>query len=279
MDGSNGVGGKIYAQILKELGAEVIEIFTEPDGNFPGHDPDPMNVVNMKPLIEKVKETNADLGIGVDGDGDRINFINEKGELTNSNEIFALLAEIILKEHQGGKIIHDVLTSKMLIDVVKENNGIPIVSRVGHTIIARKCFEVEALMAGEVSGHYFFKEANYTDDIAIAAIRIVSTLSQSKIKISQLLNKYPKYFGENLRVEIKPEKKFEFIENLKKRFAEHKYKTTFLDGVRVDFDDGWVLFRPSNTEPKISIGLESSNSEGFKRLKDLVETIIKEIPR
>jgi len=279
IDGANGVAGKIYSKILRECGADVVEIFCEPDGNFPNHTPDPMNKEFIKELEKKVKEHEADIGMAFDGDGDRLNIVDNTGIISNSNHIFSLLAKNVLKENAGGKIVHDVLCSKLVDDMIKSSGGIPITSRVGHSIIAKMCLEENAVMAGEVSGHYFFKEANYTDDVLVACLKILKIMKENKKPLSKLASVFPKFFEHSDRLPIREEKKFEFIENLKRQLEEQGHDLLTLDGVRVNFENGWMLFRPSNTEPKISFGYESSDPEEFETIRLMAEEIIKTIPQ
>jgi len=279
IDGANGAAGKIYSEILRKCGAEVVEIFCEPDGNFPNHTPDPMNKEFIKELERNVKELKADIGMAFDGDGDRLNIVDNKGNIANSNHIFSLLAKDVLKENPGSKIVHDVLCSKLVDDMIKSNGGMPITWRVGHSLIAKKCLEDNAIMAGEVSGHYFFKESNYTDDVLIACIKILKIIKEEERSLAELTTVFPKFFEYSDRLPIREEKKFEFIENLKRQFEERGHDLLTMDGVRINFENGWMLFRPSNTEPKISFGYESSDREEFERIKSMAEEIIKTIPK
>jgi phosphomannomutase/phosphoglucomutase len=279
IDGSNGSAGKIYSELMKECGAEVTEIYCEPDGNFPNHTPDPMKKEFIIDLENKVKEMKSDLGFAFDSDGDRLNIVDESGNVTNSNHIFSLIIEDALKNNKGAKVVHEVLCSKLVDDVIEKNGGIPITWRVGHTFIANKCQEENAILAGEVSGHYFFKETNYTDDVLVACLKILKILKQSKKSLSELTRKYPKYYQYAQRIPVKEEKKFDFIEELKEKLKSQGYNLTTFDGVRVNFDHGWMLFRPANTESKISMGLESSDKEEFEKIKKIADEIIKTIPQ
>jgi len=279
VDGANGAAGKIYSKVLRECGADVVEIFCEPDGNFPNHTPDPMNKEFIKELEKKVREHEADIGMAFDGDGDRLNIVDNKGSISNSNHVFSLLAKDVLKENPGGKIVHDVLCSKLVDDMIKSSGGMPITWRVGHSLIAKKCLEDNAIMAGEVSGHYFFKESNYTDDVLIACIKILKIIKEEGKNLAELTSVFPKFFEYSDRLPIRDEKKFEFIENLKRQFEERGHDMLTMDGVRINFENGWMLFRPSNTEPKISFGYESSDREEFERIRSMAEKIIKTIPK
>ncbi len=279
VDGANGAAGKLYSRILRACGADVIEMYCDPDGNFPNHTPDPMKKEFIIDLKLKVKETKADVGFAFDGDGDRINVVDKNGNVVDTNHVFSLMIEQVLKENKGGKIVHDVLCSKLVEDVIKEAGGIPIICRVGHTYIANKCFNENALMAGEVSGHYFFKESNYADDVLVAALKILKIMKNSGKHLSELTRKYPLFYYYGDRFPVKEEEKFSFIEQLKERLASQGLNIMTMDGVRVNFENGWMLFRPSNTEAKISMGYESSDPEEFGMIKQMAEEIIKEIPK
>jgi phosphomannomutase/phosphoglucomutase len=281
VDGANGAAGKLYAKILRECGADVVELYCEPDGNFPNHTPNPMKKEFIVDLEKKVREVGADLGVAFDGDGDRIAVVDENGAVCNSNHIFAMMIEDALKnagDAENKKIVHDVLCSKLIDDVTIKNGGVPIAWNVGHTLIAAKCFEENAMMAGEVSGHYFFREANYTDDVMMACLKILGVLKNSGGQLSELTKKYPKFYEFQSRIPVRPDAKFQFIENLKKELAK-QYEIMTMEGVRVNFENGWMLFRASNTEPVISMGYESSSKEEFEKIKSIADEIIKKIPR
>lgn len=279
LDGANGAAGKIYSQVLRECSAEITELYCEPDGNFPNHTPDPMNKEFIVDLEKKVKEGDYNLGFAFDSDGDRINTVDERGKIANTNHIFSLLIEEALRKNKGGKIVHDILCSKLIENIIKKRGGVPIIWKVGHMFIANKCFEENAILAGEVSGHYYFKEANYADDALLAGIKLMNILKKEGKKLSELTAKYPKYYSYSDRVNVKEDSKFKFIRGLEKKLRSQGYELTTLDGVRVNFDNGWMLFRPSNTEAKISVGFESSDKEEFEKIKKLAESIIKTIPK
>lgn len=280
VDGSNGSAGLIYSDILRSLGADVIELFCEPDGNFPNHKiPDPLIDENLKEIKLEVKRTKSNIGLAFDGDGDRIVIVNEKGEKVNTNHIIALLSEKILMKNKNAKIVFDILVSQVVEEVIRKNNGIPIVSPVGHSVIPRKCREHKAPFAGEASSHYYFKESNYTDDTLVAAVKILDIIISEKKKLSELTNKYPTYNQViEKRVPILEEMKFEFIENLKHEFKKQGYEISTIDGVKIKFKNGWAVFRASNTESKIVISYESPNINDFKNIGKFVDNVINKIP-
>jgi len=279
VDGANGAAGQLYSEVFRKCGADVVEMYCEPDGNFPNHTPDPMDSEFIVDLQAKVKQTKANLGVAFDGDGDRINIVDERGSVIDTNHIFSLMIEDGLEESKGAAIVHDVLCSKLVDDVIVAAGGSPITWKVGHTNIAKKCFDEGALMAGEVSGHYFFKEANYADDVLVAGLKILKIMKRTGKKLSELTVKYPKFYSFGDRIAVKDEEKFGFIEQLKEKLASQGFNVITMDGVRVDFENGWMLFRPSNTEAKISMGYESSDKQEFDRIKQLADDIIKTIPK
>ncbi len=280
IDGSNGSAGISYARILRMLGADVIDIFCNPDGNFPNHKiPDPLIEDNLKEIKEEVKITNANIGIALDGDGDRLVVIDERGEKVNTNHIAALLAERCLSENRNAKIVYDILSSQLIEEVIKQNNGTPVVWKVGHSNIPLKCKEIDAPFAAEVSCHFYFKESNFTDDTLIATIKILNILASEKKRLSELTSKYPVYYQVlEKRIQLQPEMKFKFVEDLKDNLSERGYEISTLDGVKVKFENGWAVFRASNTESKIAISYESPDLEEFKKIESFVSDIIKTIP-
>ncbi len=278
VDGANGSAGKLYSNILRNLGIEVIELYCNPDGRFPNHTPDPMKEEFIDDLKREVISKSADSGFGFDGDGDRLAVVDEKGNRVNTNHVFSLMIEDSLRANNGGKIIHGVLCSKLVEDITLKNDGIPISSKVGHSYIAAKCAEEGALIGGEVSGHYFFKESNYSDDVMVACVKLLKILKERTPSLSDLIRKYPVFYEESKRMPIRKGMKFLFIEELKKKLIAQGYDLITLDGVKVKFDQGWMLFRASNTEDKISLGYESSDKGEFERINQIVEEITSTIP-
>ncbi|MCX6821407.1 MAG: phosphomannomutase/phosphoglucomutase [Candidatus Aenigmarchaeota archaeon] len=282
VDAGNGTTGTIYPKILKKLGIDVVELFCEPDGNFPHHEPNPCKVGVLADLQKKVLETKADLGFAFDGDGDRMAVVDEKGKVIYMGLVFSILIDNALKKEPGSKVVYTILDSKAIDDVIRKKNGIPIICKVGHTYITEKLIEENAVIAGEISGHYYFKDTNGADDALFACLKLIESLVTSGKKISDYEKEFPKYFSEvseALRFPVKASEKFPFIEKLKKDFINKGYKIDTIDGVKVIFEDGWALFRPSNTEPIISMSYEAYNENAFKRIKKFVEEIIAKIPR
>jgi phosphomannomutase/phosphoglucomutase len=282
VDCGNGSPGKIYPKILKKIGIEVYELYCEPDGNFPNHEPDPSKEDNLKDLRKKVLEIGADLGFAYDGDGDRVIVINKEGSIVYVGVVFSILIRSSLEKYPGGKVIYTVVDSRAIEETIKKNGGIPVVCRVGHTHISQKMFKEDAVLAGEISGHYYFKETLGSDDALFATLKLIEYLMNSGKNISYFDKELPRYYSEiseKSRYPIKESEKFSFIEKLKKEFEEKGYKIDTTDGVKVIFDDGWLLIRPSHTEAVVAIVYEAINKEAFEKIKKLADEIIKRIPR
>jgi len=282
VDAGNGPTGGIYPRILRKAGIEVHELFCEPDGNFPNHVPNPSKTENLVQLQKKVLELDVDLGFAFDGDGDRVAVIDENGSIVYVGVIFSILIKSALEKEPGSKIVYTILDSKAIDDVIRQHGGVPTVCRVGHTYITQKMIEENAAVAGEISGHYYFKETYGADDALFACLKLIEHLNESGKKISDFADEFPKYFSqvsEGLRIPIKKSEKFSFIDALKKEFKSKGFKIDTLDGVKVIFDDGWALFRPSHTEPVISMSYEAYNKKAFEKIKNFVDEVVSRIPK
>ncbi|MCD6368084.1 MAG: phosphomannomutase/phosphoglucomutase, partial [Candidatus Aenigmarchaeota archaeon] len=279
-DFGNGVAGVVYPDVIKSLGFDVISLYTDPDGNFPNHHPDPTRPENLRDLRDKIREVNADVGFAYDGDGDRLVVLDENGNVMNGDVIFSMLIKNI--GTRGSKIVKTIMSSMMVDDVATSVGCHVIETKVGHSYIQNLMKKEDAVLAGEVSGHYYFKDTFYGDDAIFATLKILEILSKTDKKISDFSNDFPKYYSEvseSMRFPIKESLKFKFIEELKEEFLSKKFKIVDIDGVKVIFNDGWALFRASNTEPKISVAYESKTKEGFERIGNLVNDVINRIPR
>ncbi len=279
IDGSNGAAGLYAPEIYRRLGMTVNELNCTADGNFPGHDPDPSKEENLLDAKSRVKEAGADLGFVYDGDGDRLAVIDADGKAIESSRIFSLLVKHLLEEKPGAKIVHDALMSGMAIDTIKKSGGSAIPCRVGHTYIAQKMMEEAAELGGELSGHYYFKETFFADDAILASLKVIELISQGGERLSELIKDFPDYVSENIRISVKESEKFSFIAQLKVELEKEGYVVDCLDGVKVVFENGWALFRASNTEPKISVAYESRDKEEYNKIKNFVQSIIKKVPQ
>lgn len=278
IDCGNGAASLVAPQLLEELGAEVTCLYCEPDGRFPNHHPDPTVVDYMQDLIAKVKETGAELGVGYDGDADRIGVINEAGEIIFGDRLLLIFALDILKRRPGEKVIFDVKCSQALPEAISRAGGIPVMWKTGHSLLKMKMKEMKAPIGGEMSGHIFFADNYYGfDDAIYASARLLEMLSRDTLKISEYLKDVPVYFSTpEIRAECRnDEEKFQIVEQAVDYFKK-KYKVIDVDGVRILFGDGWGLVRASNTQPVIVLRFEARNAERLRAIQELVVNKLKE---
>ncbi len=270
VDGGNGVGGQVAIEIYSRMGIEVVDLFCNPDGRFPNHHPDPTVVENLKYLISKVKELNADLGIGFDGDADRIGVIDSSGEIIWGDQLMIIFSRDLLEERPQSKIIAEVKCSQVLFDDIKRHNGIPIMWKVGHSLIKSKMKEEGALLAGEMSGHMFFNDRYYGyDDAIYAGARLLEILTRKEKDIREHLKDVPKMVNTpEIRIDCPDEIKFNLVKELAEEFKKD-YEVIDIDGARVLFRDGWGLVRASNTQPVLVLRFEAESEDALERIKRL----------
>lgn len=273
VDAGNGAGGPILPDILRRLGCEVIELYCNMDGTFPNHHPDPTVEEYMQDLIKSVKRSDAELGIGLDGDADRIGVIDENGKMLYGDQILNIFAREYLKKNPGEKVVADVKCSKNLYDDIAKHGGIPVMYKTGHSLLKKKMKEDNIKMGGEMSGHIFFYDRYLGfDDAIYAACRMVEIVAESDKKVSEMLADQPKMYNTpELRVDCTEETKFEVVEQVKKHFQDNGYDVNDIDGMRVTFPDGWGLVRASNTQPVLVMRFEAESEERLQEIKDLVE--------
>ena len=274
VDGGNGCFGIVGPDLLKKLGQTPIELFSEPDGTFPNHHPDPTVSEHLTDLIEKVRLENAELGIGFDGDADRIGVVDEKGNILWGDQLLTIFARDILSRNPGATIVGEVKCSQNLYKDIKKNGGVPVMTAAGHSLIKNKMRETGALLAGEMSGHICFADNYYGfDDAIFAACRVLQIVAQSNTKVSEMLADLPETaYTPEIRIDCPDDQKFKIVRELTEIFRE-KYEVIDIDGVRVNFDHGWALIRASNTQPVLVLRLEAVTKE---RLKELVAVIKKQ---
>jgi phosphomannomutase len=273
IDAANGMAGAMLPPVLERLPIETVRCFFEPDGTFPNHAPNPLLPENREFIIAKVLEEKADLGIAFDGDADRCFFVDDTGEFVPGDFVTALLAESILEREPGAKIIYDVRASWAVRDTIERAGGIPLMNRVGHAYIKLRMREEGAVFAGEVSGHYYFRDFNQADSGTIPALLMLELVSKRDKRLSELLRPYrERYFltGElNMPVEDVALK----LQELKEHFA-GQGKISHLDGISVTADDWHMNVRPSNTEPLLRLNLEALDPDLMKRKRDEVLAVI-----
>jgi phosphomannomutase/phosphoglucomutase len=268
VDAGNGTGNLVAVELYKSLGWEVIDIFSEPDGRFPNHHPDPTLPENIEALAAKVKAHNADLGIAFDGDADRIGVVDTKGRILWGDQLMIIYAQQIVQHHPGAKIIGEVKCSQLMFDSIKAMGGQPIMWKVGHSLIKAKMKEENALLAGEMSGHLFFADRYYGyDDAIYAGARLLEILSHSGQSLAQMVDQLPTTFSTpEIRFDCSDDQKFPLVEKLVKIFSA-KYKVIDIDGARIIFEHGWGLVRASNTQPVLVMRFEADSEKELEQIQ------------
>ena len=271
LDCGNGSAGEIAPKLIRSLGYEVIELFCEIDGNFPNHHPDPGKVENLQDLVQAVQENSADVGIAFDGDGDRLGVVTEKGEIIFPDQLMMIFTKDVLKNFPGKEIVFDVKCTNLLSNIIKESGGIPVMSPTGHFHIKNTLKETNAPLAGEMSGHIFFNDKWHGfDDGHYSAFRLLEIMHDLNIPLSSILGQLPKAFSTpELNINIEEEKKFEIVKNFVDKAQFEGGSKVTIDGLRVDFDDGWGLIRASNTTPKLVLRFEAKTSSRLKEIKNM----------
>lgn len=275
VDGGNGVGGFFALPLLNRFECTVSPLYCDMDGRFPHHFPDPTIEKNLAELIRVVKREQADVGFAYDGDADRIGVITDGGDILWGDELLILFSRLILKDNPGATIIGEVKCSQILYDDIDKNGGRAIMWKAGHSLIKGKMREEKALLAGEVSGHLFFADRYYGyDDALYASARILEVLSKNQKKLSEMLSGLPKsYSTPEIRIDCPDEKKFGVVKRITDYFRKD-YTINDIDGVRVQFPNGWGLVRASNTQPALVLRFESWTEEGLDSIRSFVEGIV-----
>lgn len=271
VDCGNGIPGDVAPGLIEQLGCEVTPLFCDVDGNFPNHHPDPGKPANLVDMIAEVKAQQADLGLAFDGDGDRVGVVTESGKIIYPDRVAMLLAEDILSRNPGAEIIYDVKCSRLLAEVIRKAGGKATMWKTGHSLIKGKMKESGALLAGEMSGHIFFKERWFGfDDGLYAAARVLEILAARKLKgetADQVFDAYPEDISTpELNIEVSETAKFTIVEQLQQQsFAGGELNC--IDGVRVDYPDGWGLVRASNTTPVLVLRFEAQTETALERIR------------
>jgi len=278
VDAGSGVGGPVAPPVFRRLGCTVWEIACVPDGRFPIHHPDPTVPENLTMLIEKVRQEKADLGIAYDGDADRVGAVDERGNIMWGDELLVLFARDVLQRNPGAVIISEVKCSQRLYDDIAQHGGKAIMWKAGHSLLKAKMKETGALLAGEMSGHMFFKERYFGfDDAVYASLRLLEILAKSAKPLSALLADLPKAVSTpEIRVDCPDDKKFAIAEKAKEYFRQH-YPIIDVDGVRVQFAEGWGLIRASNTQPALVLRFEAQSAEKLAEYRAIIEGKLREL--
>ncbi len=270
VDAGNGIAGPTMLRILSKLDVEVIPLYCEVDGHFPNHHPDPSKPKNLANLIDKVKATGADYGFALDGDGDRLGVVTNAGEIIYPDRLMMLFAEDILRTHPGAQIVYDVKCSRKLVDWIREKGGEPVISPTGHSLVKAKLRETGAPFAGEMSGHLFFNDERWTgfDDGLYAAVRLLEILSRSDDP-SAVLHQLPNAVNTpELQIPTAEGENKQFIAEFQKRCSfDDSESVITIDGVRVEWKDGFALARASNTTPVIVLRFEGDTPQALQRIR------------
>ncbi|HLJ60076.1 MAG TPA: phosphomannomutase/phosphoglucomutase [bacterium] len=279
LDCGNGTAGVFAPEILRGWGCEVLPLYCEPDPTFPHHQPDPVDPHNLVDLIRLVRDAHADVGIGIDGDGDRIGAVDDRGEILWGDQLMALFWREILPVHPGATALIEVKCSQALIDEVRRLGGRPEFTRTGHSLIKARMREIGAVFAGEMSGHMFFADEYYGyDDALYAAGRLLRILSRTERRLSDLASEIPRYFATpEIRVACPDDRKFEVVAALTRAFR-GQYEVIDVDGARIVFPDGWGLVRASNTQPVLVVRAEGTTPEALERAKRVLEDALRRYP-
>lgn len=283
VDAGNGTAGAFAPQLLRAIGAEVIELYCDLDGNYPNHEANPEEEKNMLDLGKLVREHKADLGLGFDGDGDRVGVVDENGKHYSADYLLILLSRDLLKHKSGAQIVFDVKVSQVLIDEINTLGGVPVMSKTGHSFIESKMHELSAPLGGEISGHMFFGKDHYDyygfDDAFFAACKILQLLSEGTESFS---NQFATLRQMRTTPEFKAycpdDKKFDIVKKVTDAFT-RTHQCITIDGVRVNFDkDSWGAIRSSNTSPNLTLRFEALNEVRLKEIQKIMVSELKKYP-
>ena len=271
VDCGNGVGGVIGPQLLEALGCTIIPLYCDVDGTFPNPHPDPGKPENLQELIAQVRTQKADIGIAFDGDADRVGVVTNSGRIIFSDHLMMLFAQDVLARNPGADVIFDVKCTRRLATVISENGGNPIMWKTGHSLIKAKMRETGALLAGEMSGHVFFKERWFGfDDGIYSAARLLEILSKDERDADAMFADFPVNLSTpEINIEVTEENKFQIIERLQSDGQWGAASLTTLDGVRADFPKSWGLVRASNTTPMLVLRFEGETPEDLAKIQTL----------
>ena len=278
VDSGNGTGGITALPVLKKLGCEISELFCEPDGSFPNHPADPTVKNNMLELIDLVKTKKLDLGVGYDGDADRIGIVDKTGQLIYGDQLMVIFAREILSRKPGATFISEVKCSLNMYNDIEKHGGRAIMWKTGHSLIKKKMKEENAALAGEMSGHIFFKDRYFGfDDALYATLRLLEILCKEKKSVCELISDLPEtYNTPEIRVDCPDDIKFRVVEKICTLYKQHA-NVIDIDGMRVVYDDGWGLVRASNTQPSLVLRFEAITQKRLDQIRKDIEKNLDQI--
>lgn len=281
VDCGNAVPGILAPALLRQLGCEVTPIYCELDGHFPNHHPDPTVANNLSSLIAEVRASQADLGIALDGDGDRVVLVTDKGDIIDTDRLLMLFVRHILPQHDHPNVVFDIKCSNLLAGEITSSGGRPVMSRSGHSYMKQMMHETGAVIGGEFSAHIFIKDRwfGYDDGLYVAA-RFLEILAAGTDSADAMLQSLPKsVVTPELRIDVDEEHKFELMARIAQRANFPLARVSQLDGVRADFKDGWGLVRASNTTPALLLRFEASNSQSLQAIVDDFRQLLKQVDK
>lgn len=271
VDAGNGTGGAVAVPIMRELGQNITELFCDMDGRFPNHFPDPTIEKNLETMRCTVVEKKADIGIGYDGDADRIGIVDDKGNIIWGDYLMIIFARHVLKEHRGATIVSEVKCSRNLYDQIERHGGVPVMWKAGHSLIKQKMKETGALLGGEMSGHIFFNDRFFGyDDAIYASLRLLEIMEADGRPVSEYLSDLPvKFSTPEIHVDCPDNVKFDVVRELTEYYRS-RHHIIDIDGVRAEFSDGWGLVRCSNTQPVLVLRFEADTPAALDRIRSMV---------
>ncbi|HXW53381.1 MAG TPA: phosphomannomutase/phosphoglucomutase, partial [Myxococcota bacterium] len=270
-DCGNGIVGKVFPTLARSLGCEVIELYCNVDGTFPNHFPDPSLPKNLADLVQAVADNHADVGVAFDSDGDRLGVVTDRGEIIYADRVLMLFCRQVLKECPKATIIYDVKCTRLLKKWIQDLHGVPIMWKTGHSLIEAKMSEVNAKLAGEMSGHFYFANRWFGfDDGLYSAARLLEILSGEKLSAHQVFSSIPNSISTpELRINFSDDEKFNFVNKFIKQAKFDGALLTTIDGLRADFDFGFGLIRASNTSPCLILRFEADNDGNLKKIQEM----------
>ncbi len=279
VDCGNGVAGAVAPTLLEEAGCEVVALYCDVNGDFPNHHPDPADPKNLEDLITVVQAESADLGLAFDGDGDRLGVVSASGQIIWPDRLLMLFAQDIVSRNPGADIVYDVKCSRHLNAIIGDHGGRPIMWKTGHSHIKAKLKETGALLGGEFSGHICFNDRWYGfDDALYSAVRLLEILGSEGASVDEIFEQFPVAESTpELKIQTTEAAKFEIVERLSQSGDFGDGTVTSIDGVRVDYPDGWGLIRASNTSPVLTLRFEADDAEALARIRSDFEVQIAKI--
>jgi phosphomannomutase len=274
VDTGNGMGGFTFPKVFKRIDVDVVPMYFDIDLSFPNHEANPLKLENVAELQKRVVKEKADFGVSIDGDCDRCIFIDEHGEYVSSDFTTALIARQLLKTHKKALFLYDLRSSWAVKEAIEEAGGRTKMCRVGHAFIKAQMRKMDALFAGELSGHLYFKESVWTESSIIATILMINMLREEGKRLSELVSPLQRYFASGeLNSEVKD--KDGKMKELVKMFKSDAKSVSYLDGIRLEFEDWWFNVRPSNTEPLLRLNLEAKSKKKMEEMRDRILAVIR----